>query len=125
MCLQKWDTISGEVAGPRGWNCLLLPDLAQRLPDSSTAACFRRGRREKMLSLDEGQKVGVQDIGIDGQHAVRQAGIGLQCAVFQKLDRLQGSIRDRNDLVVFAVQHQRRNGDRLQVFGLISFREWP
>lgn len=77
----------------------------------------------KVSALDEGQQVGVQQIGIDGEHAMRETGIGLQRAVFQQLHRLVSGVGDRNDLVVFTVQNKRRNADILQVLGLVGFRE--
>ncbi|CCV10192.1 hypothetical protein MESS4_120313 [Mesorhizobium sp. STM 4661] len=72
---------------------------------------------------DELQKVGVQHVSIYRQHAMRETRIGLQRAVRQQLDRLQSRGGDRNDLVVLTVQHQRRHGDRLEVLGLVGFRE--
>ncbi|CAG9194520.1 hypothetical protein BGLA2_1110064 [Burkholderia gladioli] len=73
--------------------------------------------------LDEGEQVGVEHIGINRQHAVREAGVGFQRAVLQQLDGLQRGVGDRHDLVVLAVQHQGRHRNRLQVLGLVGFRE--
>ena len=74
-------------------------------------------------AFDESEEVGVQGIGINGQHPMRKAGIGLQRAVLQKLNGLVRSICDRNDLIVLTMQDQRRHTDRLQVLGLVGFRK--
>ena len=72
---------------------------------------------------NESEKISVQHFSIDGQHAMREARIGLECAVLEKLDRLKCAVRNRNDLIVFTVQDEGRYGDRLQVLRLVSFGE--
>ncbi|MCY1187251.1 hypothetical protein D9M73_282130 [compost metagenome] len=52
-----------------------------------------------------------------------QAGVGFQRALFEQLDGQVRRIGDRHDLVVFAVQHQGRHVDGLQVVGKVGFRE--
>jgi hypothetical protein len=52
-------------------------------------------------AFDEGEQIVIECFGVDGQHAVAEAGIGLQRALAQQLDRQLGAIVDRHDLVVF------------------------
>jgi len=51
----------------------------------------------------EGEQVGVDDVGMGGGHAMRQAGIGLDAAVLEQFDSDQCRIGDGDDLVVLAM----------------------
>lgn len=80
-------------------------------------------RARSRLSLDEGQEIRVDDIRMRGGHPVRQAVIGLEYAVLQKLGGLERRVGHRHDLVIRAVHDQDRHVDPLQVFREIGFRE--
>src|SRR5262245_57374385 len=54
----------------------------------------------KRSGFDEGQQVGVDDVGVRGAHAVRQLLVDLERAFLEKLRRKRGRVRDRHDLVV-------------------------
>ena len=69
------------------------------------------------------QQVGVDDVGVGGAHAVREARVDLERAVLEQLDRQLGGVGDRHDLVVVAVHDQRRHVDRLEVLGEVGLRE--
>lgn len=85
----------------------------------------RRCCRAERLAADERQQIRVKDIGIDGEHAVREARIKLQLCPRHQLGLERGGVAIGNDLVIVALQDQRGNGDRLQVGGLIGFRKGP
>jgi hypothetical protein len=46
------------------------------------------------------------------EHAVAVAWVSFERTVLQQLDREQGAVADRHDLVVVAVQHECRHADR-------------
>ena len=73
--------------------------------------------------FQECQEVGVDRGCLRGRHAVREVLIGLQGAVLQQLCRQWSGSDVGNDLIVFAVHHQHRHGDLLEVFGEIGLRE--
>ena len=81
------------------------------------------GARLKTLAADEGQKVRVDHVGVDREHAMRVARVDLQRPALEKLDREQSRVLVRNDLVVVPVHHERRRLDGLQVLREIRLRE--
>ena len=64
---------------------------------------------------DELEDVGVDDVRVDGEGAVGVAGVHLQRAVTEELDRELSRVGDRDDLVVVAVDHQGGDVDRPEV----------
>src|SRR6185369_1354555 len=82
-----------------------------------------RKKDEAILALKERQQVGVDGVGLRGGHAVREVFVGFQSSVLQQLcgERAGGGVGD--DLVVFAVHDQDRDGVLLQVFGEIGLRK--
>jgi hypothetical protein len=75
------------------------------------------------LRLNERQKIGVDRVRLRRGHAVWEVLIGLQRSVLQQFCR-QGTGRHiGNDLIVFAMHHQHRHGDLLEVFSEIGLRE--
>src|SRR3712207_1114046 len=78
---------------------------------------------EHLSAADEGEKVGVHDLGMGRAHAVRESLVDLECALLQQLDREQCRIGDRHDLVVVPVHHEHRHVDDLQVLGEVRLRE--
>src|SRR5690606_14527507 len=56
-------------------------------------------------------------------HAVRELLVDLERAVLEQLHRLERRVRDRHDLVVIAVQDERRHLDGLQVIGEVRLGE--
>ncbi len=57
-------------------------------------------------SFDEGEQVGIEDVGMDGQHAVRIARIDPERAVLHQLDAEAAGVVDRHHLVVVAMQDE-------------------
>ena len=66
-----------------------------------------------MSGLDEGEKVGVDGVGVYLAHAVGEAWICLECGILRDLGGLQTGSNDGNDLVVFAVEDEDRDVDFL------------
>ena len=64
--------------------------------------------------LNEGQQVGVDRRRFCGRHAVREAAVGLQGSVLDKLGRQWARVRIGDDLIVIAVHHEHRDRDLLQ-----------
>ena len=56
-----------------------------------------------------------------GVHPMWQSRIDLEGAVAEKLVLKQARIFIRHDLVVIALQNQGRDGDSLQIVGLVGF----
>src|SRR5689334_13663025 len=54
---------------------------------------------------------------------MRKARVDLQRTLLQKLDRHMCGSANWHDLVIVAMHHERRNVDRLEVFGKVRFRE--
>src|SRR5262245_22528436 len=72
---------------------------------------------------DEGEQVGVHDVGMGGAHAVRKLLVDFQRSTPEQLDREQCRVGDRHDLVVVAMHHERRYVDDLQILGEVGLRE--
>ena len=115
----------GENRQPQllyGWLSAVGPPIANCATDGHPAFEVK-GRRsngnrfvavEKLTSgLDEGEEVGVDDVGVDLAHAVGEAWIDLELGVLHDLGRLQTGGNDGNDLVVFAVEDERWDVDLL------------
>src|SRR3954465_498835 len=106
-------------------------------PSCSVAACFAlntkagrcariwdyRGRRTGSSALEEGEQVGVDDLGLCRGHPVREALIGLELTLLQQLQRKRRGIRVGDDLVVVAVHDQHWDVDLLQVLGEVGLGE--
>lgn len=69
------------------------------------------------LSFDEGEKVGVDLILMRGRETVRRTRIIDDLGALDQPRRLHRRVLDRNDLVILAVQDQRRYVERLEVLG--------
>src|SRR5262245_33193116 len=80
-------------------------DDLHHLPSSNMTSALP-GTRSRYSSLDEGEQVGVHDVGMGGAHAVRELLVDLQRAVLEELDREQCRSGDRHDLVVVAMHHE-------------------
>src|SRR5215471_491643 len=75
------------------------------------------------LTLDEGQQVRVDGLGLCRRHAVRKTPVGFQGAILQKFGRQRSGGRVRNDLVVVAMHYQDRYVDHFQIFGEVGLGE--
>src|SRR2546430_593776 len=75
------------------------------------------------LALDEGEKVGIDHVGMRRAHAMRELLVDLQGALPEELRGEQRGIGDRDDLVVVAVHDEGRLVDDLQVLGEVGLRE--
>ena len=64
-------------------------------------------------SLDEGEDVWVDRVGVRGEHAVREAGVELQSGLLEELRLKEGRALVRNDLVVIPLNYQRWHVDTL------------
>src|SRR5437762_2701566 len=62
------------------------------------------------LALDEGEKVGIDHVGVRRAHAMRELLVDLQGALPEELRGEQRGIGDRYDLVVVAVHDEGRHG---------------
>jgi hypothetical protein len=65
-------------------------------------------QKDGLLRLYERLQFGVDLVGACGCHAVREAGVGLQRPVLQKLDFLRPAGFERADLTVLAAHHEHR-----------------
>jgi hypothetical protein len=65
------------------------------------------------LALDEGEEVGIDDIGMNREHAVRVPWIHLQSRSLDKLRLKQDRVLVGHDLIVIALHHQGRYVDGL------------
>src|SRR6059058_2339629 len=75
------------------------------------------------LALDEGEKVGIDHVGMRRAHAMRELLVDLQGALPEELRGEQRGIGDRDNLVVVAVHDEGRHVDDLQVLGEVGLRE--
>src|SRR5204863_3547498 len=75
------------------------------------------------LALDEGEKVGIDHVGVRRAHAMRELLVDLQGALPEELRGEQRGIGDRDDLVVVAVHDEGRHVDDFQILGEVGFRE--
>src|SRR4030095_11995780 len=71
-------------------------------------------------AADECQQVGVDHVGVRRAHPVRQLLVHLQRPVLQEFCRKRSGIVERNDLIVIPMHHQRRNANRLEIFGEVG-----
>src|SRR3989449_10920515 len=76
-------------------------------------------------ALDEGEKIGIDHVGVRRAHAMRELLVDLQGALLEELRGQQRGIGDRDDLVVVAMHDERRHLDEFQVFGKVGLREGP
>src|SRR5579883_2982488 len=77
-----------------------------------------------MLVLDELQEVGVELVLKGDRKSMRRAGIDLQSGALDDLGRHHAGGPDRHDLIVVAVDDERRHVDFLQIFGEIDLRKF-
>src|SRR6478672_6485819 len=70
-----------------------------------------------LLSLDEGEQLGVDLILMRGSDAVRRTRVVNVLRALDESGRLHGRVLHRNDLVVLAVKHQSRYIKLLEVLG--------
>src|SRR5215831_18707739 len=77
---------------------------------------LQESRRGAGGSLKERQQIRVNLVRIRGAHAVRKSGIDFKRCAFEDLGRLEPRIRNRHNLVVIAVHHERGNVHLFQVF---------
>lgn len=75
------------------------------------------------LGGDEGQQLGIDGVGMGRAHAVWQMRENLQRAVLQQLGGQERGIGDGYDLIVGAMEDQRRDGDVFEILGKVGFRE--
>jgi hypothetical protein len=75
------------------------------------------------LALDEGEQVGIDDVGLRRNHAVRVVLVGLQRAVLEEFGREWAGGLIGHDLVVFAMHDQDWHRDLLQILGEVGLRE--
>jgi hypothetical protein len=66
-------------------------------------------------AFDKGKQVGIDHIGMSGEHAVGITLVKFQGSVFEQFDGFERRIGDRHDLVVVAMHDQSRHNDRLQM----------
>src|SRR5262249_25491389 len=92
---------------------------------NTTAVSFRSNRMisSRSSGLQELEEVCVDAVLEGRAHAVRRALVDLEPRVLDELRRLHGRRSDRNDLVVVAMQDERRNVDLREIGGLIRFGE--
>ena len=76
-----------------------------------------------LLRLEEGQQILVDLVLERRAQAVRGALVDLQHRVLDELGLKQAGVGERHDLVVVALDDQRRDVDLLQVLGLIRLGE--
>ena len=62
---------------------------------------------------NEGEEIRIDHLGMDSKHAVRIAGVDLQRAVLNQLDGQMARVSNRNNLIIIAVENERRDGNRL------------
>jgi hypothetical protein len=84
--------------------------------------CVGRARLRRDRG-DEREQVGVDAIGERDRHTVRCARVHCELRARYELGAQQPGVADRDDLVVVAVQHERRPVDLLEVVREIGFRE--
>src|ERR1700720_2136571 len=77
----------------------------------------------RYLRLRERKKVGIDLVLLRRAHTVWRALVDLQLRVLDQLDGQQGGVTDRHDLVVVAVQDERRHVHLLEVLGEIRLGE--
>jgi hypothetical protein len=83
----------------------------------------RCGSEPSSSAFDEGQSVGVNDLGVRRARSVRELRIHFQRARLEELCRKRRGIGNGDDLIVVAVHHQLRHVDDFQVSGEVRFRE--
>src|SRR5262245_44300062 len=97
------------MASASGGGPALAPPPVESSARRSLAADPTRKETRMRSGLDESQQFGVDLIRVRGGQAVRSAGV---VDLFRTLDqpgRLLRRVLDGDDLVVFAVQHERRH----------------
>src|SRR5580698_5235463 len=75
------------------------------------------------LASDECEDVRIDHIGIRGHHAVWEARINLERAIFEQLGLERGGVFVRHDLVVVTLHHQSRHRNRFQIIRLVGLGE--
>src|SRR5665811_683216 len=78
---------------------------------------------QRRLRLEEGQQIGVELVLVRVGQAMGAARIDLQRRVLDEFRREYGRSRDRHDLIVIAVNDQRRHVELLQVLSEIRLGE--
>jgi hypothetical protein len=89
----------------RCWPRVFASPLRTATPLHGAAVCYS--------VLDKGEKVGIDDIPVSRQHAVRKAIVNLDRAVLQQFDLKQRCILVWHDLVVGALHDEGGYGHRL------------
>src|SRR6266850_3781545 len=84
---------------------------------SSGEISFTRSRRE------EREQIGVDLVLVRAAQPVRRAGIDLELRLGRELDGGVGRGADRHDLIVVAVDDQRRHGELPEIVGLVGLGE--
>src|SRR5262245_33421236 len=75
------------------------------------------------LRFDEGEQVRVDPILVGRCQAVRRARVVDFLGALDEPGRFLRRVPDRNDLIIFSVQHQRRDVELLEVLGEVGFGE--
>src|SRR5271155_1913533 len=91
------------------WRCEFIPS-----PHDSPGK--RKGLDTNLLAalaFDEGQELGIDNVGMNRKHAVRVPRIDLQSRVLDQLRLKQDGVLVRYDLIVISLHHQGRNVDCL------------
>src|SRR5215813_4677993 len=81
-----------------GWG--RLPARLARGRGRAGPAAPRPSRRPRRAFFDEGEKLGIDHVGVRRAHAMREPLVDLERALLQELRGEQRGIRDRDDLVV-------------------------
>ena len=77
----------------------------------------------RFLALDEGEQICAHLVLVRGAEAVRRALVDLQFRTLDQFDLELAGIGERYDLVVVALDDQRRDIDLLEILGLVGLRE--
>jgi hypothetical protein len=84
---------------------------------------FIPGHEYSPLCLEEREQIRVDLVLVGGAQPVRCAGIDLELCLRRDLHRRLGLGADRHNLVVVAVDEERRHGHLLEILGLVRLGE--
>jgi hypothetical protein len=61
--------------------------------------------------LDKREQIGIDLLGMDNRHAVREAGVDLELSIPYQLGRERSCVCTGHDLIIVTVHDERRNVD--------------
>src|SRR5690348_2189886 len=93
---------------------------AAKTEEDTANSSATKAKNGRILSLDEGQQVGIDGVSFSGRHAMRKTFIGFQDPVLQQFRRQWPGVGIRHDLVVVAMHHLDGHVDLLEVLGEIG-----